>query len=462
MPDPHPSAAGPRRQLTLFDAVSIIIGIVIGAGIYMTSPLIAASVPGPGWLVGVWIAGGVVALIGALCYAELTTSYPQEGGDYVYLTRAFGRRMGFVFSWASLWIVRPGSIGFVAYVFADYARQLYPFGGGPLASVGYACAAIAVLSLVNFLGVREGKWMQNALTLLKVVGLLGIAAVGLLAPQAATAPAVATGGEANLALALILVLYTYGGWNDMSYVAAEVRDPDKNLLRALLLGTLAIVVIYVLLNLAFLRVLGFAGVQNATALAADVVSAWLGPVGGRAISVLICLSCLGAINGMIFTGARVYYAVGQQHRLFAPFAHWNRRCDAPLRALVLQAAITLLVVGGFGLYENGFERMVNFTTPVFWFFFFLVGLALIVLRRKEPHRRRPYRVPGYPLTPLVFCLCCLLVLYSSLRYAYSQASIEALWAVGLLLLGVALSLVEPLVGESSDVLATPDEPGEAR
>jgi amino acid transporter len=246
----------------------------------------------------------------------------------------------------------------------------------------------------------------------------------------------------DLYLAMIFVLLTYGGWNDMSYVAAEVRRPRKNLLRALLLGTFSIAVLYLLVNLAFIRVLGFAGVQNSQAVAADAVAARLGDWGGRAISALICVSCLGAINAMIFTVSRVYYAVGKQHRLFALVARWNRRRDAPTRALLLQMAVTLAVVVGFGLQKHGFRRIVDFTTPVFWFFFLLVGLSLFVLRVKDRHIERPYRVHGYPLTPALFCLSCLFMLYASLSYAYAQASWEAGWSIGLLLLGVLLSFLK--------------------
>ena len=445
MNDSQPARDAPRRQLSLLDAVSIIVGIVIGAGLYKTTPMIAASVPSVGWLLLVWLAGGLIALVGALCYAELTTTYPQEGGDYVYLTRAFGQQMGFVFSWAILWIVRPGSIGFVAYVFAEYANELVYLGDGAGPQVTYAAGSIGLLSLANLFGVREAKGLQNLLTLAKVLGLLAIFVVALATPAApaALAPASGTSGSsANFHLAMILVLLTYGGWNDMSYVAAEVRNPRKNLLRALLLGTLAITVIYLLVNLAFLRLLGFAGVQQSTAVAADAVAVRWGAGGSKAISALICISCLGAIHGMLFTGARVYYAVGRQHRVFAPFAVWNARWDAPLRAMLLQAAITLAVVAGFGLYEDGFQRMVDFTTPVFWFFFLMVGVGLFVLRYKEPHTPRPYSVHGYPFTPGLFCLSCLFVLYSSLRYAYTQTSWEAAWSIGLLLLGVGLSFWE--------------------
>ncbi len=444
---PSPSSAAPRRELTLLDSTSIIVGIVIGAGIYEATPLIASSVTSTLWLIFMWLVGGLMALIGALCYAELTTAYPKEGGDYVYLTRAFGRRIGFVFSWAQFWVVRPGSIGAMAYIFGRYANELWPLDawvGQAFPRMTYAAAAIVVLSLLNILGVREGKWTQNILTVIKVVGLLAIFAVALLAAEPAAVGPVAQQVErpGDFRLALILILFTYGGWNDMAYVAAEVRNPQKNLVRALVLGTSAITAIYVLVTIAFLHMLGFDGVRNASAVAAQAVEGPLGPWGVRAISVLICISCLGAINGMVFTGARIYYATGTEHPLFARLGVWSERFGTPARSLVLQAAVTLALVVGFGLgTEDGFTKMVIFTTPVFWFFFLLTGISLFVLRHKDRQTPRPYRVLAYPVTPIVFCLSCLFMLYTSLDYAWDNWSAEAFWSLALLAAGFVVSLL---------------------
>ncbi len=318
----QPSAPldAPRRELTLFDSTCIIVGIIIGAGIYRSSPDVARLAPNATWLIGLWLLGGALSLIGALCYAELATAYPQEGGDYVYLTRAFGRRVGFLFAWCQLWIVRPGSIGAMAYAFAEYANRIWPRAEGGRAAyvlVMYAAGSIVVLTAVNILGVREGKWTQNVLTTAKVLGLAAIVAVGFLyaAPASTQQPATAHGilrpFLADIGLAMIFVLFTYGGWNEMAYVAAEVKEPRKNILRALLVGTLAVTAIYVLVNLAFLHALGLDGARHAT-VAADVLELGIGPWAGLAISLLICISALGAINGQIFTGARIYYAMGSR------------------------------------------------------------------------------------------------------------------------------------------------------
>lgn len=454
-------AAAPKRQLTLFDSTSIIVGIIIGAGIYETTPLIARGAGGPMLLVGVWSLGALLSLIGALCYAELGTTYPREGGDYVYLSRAFGRPVGFLFAWAQLWVVRPGSIGAMAYIFARYANQLVPLGGNPVAGdaaaarltepqalLVYALASILILSFINILGVREGKWTQNILTTTKVVGLLAIFAIGLVfvAPNGQPAPVTAAAQGFQLSgfqLAMIFVLFAYGGWNEMAYVAAEVHNPQRNILSALILGTVAVGVVYILVTLAFLHALGYQGVAESKAVAAEVLKPALGDWGARFISVLICVSALGAVNGQIFTGARIYYAMGKDHRLYAKLGQWSARFGTPVWSLVIQAMVTTVLVVGFGLRKNGFERMVIFTTPVFWLFLMLVGVGLFVLRYREPSVARPYRVPGYPVTPVLFCLSSLFMVYSSLDYAVKNKSWEAIWAVGVLLLGVFFCFYDP-------------------
>ncbi len=441
---PAERSAAPRRELSLLDSTSIIVGIIIGAGIYRTSPDIAALSPSVAWLLGLWLLGGVFALIGALCYAELATAYPYEGGDYVYLTRAFGRRVGFLFAWCQLWIVRPGSIGVMAYVFAEFANNIWPraqSGDRLYVLVEYAAAAVVVLTLVNILGVREGKWTQNVLTIAKLLGLVAIVAVGF--AYTSPAPATAVGASSDIdwyqvGLGMILVMFTYGGWNEMAYVGAEVKEPRKNILRALLLGTLAVTAIYMLVIAAFLHALGLDGMRHPTA-AADVLELGIGPWAGLALSVLICISTLGAINGQIFTGARIYYAMGTDHRLYAWLGRWNARRGTPVASLLIQGAITLVLSVWFGLGQDGFESMVKFTTPGFWFFLMLVGAALFVLRWREPTVERPYRVPGYPVVPAVFCLSSAAMVYSSLSYAVANRSWEAFWSIGILLVGVAMS-----------------------
>lgn len=432
------SASAPTRQLTLFDSICIIAGVVIGAGIYETTPLIASNVASPAALLMVWVAGGVISLIGAFCYAELTTAYPKDGGDFVYLSRAYGPRAGFLFAWAEYWIVRPGSIGMMAFVFARFANQLLPLGSLLAPSAGkpegvsfvvYAVGSIVLLTITNSLGVKTGKRTQNALTVIKVVGLVAIFVVGIFfVSDDSTPTAAAPTGSSNLQLALILVLFTYGGWNDLSYVAAEVRNPSRNLFRALGFGVTSITVIYILVNIAFLKGLGLAGTASST-VASDLLTKAVGDNGGRAISLLICFSCLGAINGTLFAGSRIYYSVGTEHRLTSWLGQWSSKFDAPVRALLLQGATAVLWAVLFGD-EKGFVRLAAFTAPVFWFFAFMVAISVIVLREKDRDVPRPHKVVFYPWLPIFFALCCAFMFVNSVTYALSQWKLESgRWAL---------------------------------
>ena len=423
MPPDQPASAraSPHQHLTLFDSTSIIVGIIIGSTIYLSSPRIAGQVPNISWLVGVWVIGAIFSLIGALCYAELATAHPKEGGDYVFLTEAFGRKIGFLFAWAQFWIVRPGSIGTLAFVFADYANQLCPLDKSRRPLLIYAVGAVLVLSGINLLGVRAGKWTQNLLTLIKFVGLLAIVAVGMSFSAAVAAPAeAATRKPLDLGFSLIFVFLAYGGWNEMAYVSAEVRHPQKNILRALLLGTLAVAAVYIAVNLAFVHALGLHGLQQSTAVAADVLSLSIGPQAGKCISLLICITALSGINGMIFTGARILYAVGTEHRLYAWLGQWNSQTDTPARPLIIQAVAAVALTIGFGWKQeglDGFQNSVAFYSPSFWLFLYMVGHALFVLRARHSGPVRTYRVPFYPAVPLLFCLSSAFMLVKSLEYA---------------------------------------------
>jgi len=437
--------ASPHQHRTLFDSTSIIVGIIIGASIFRSTPLIAQQVSNVGWLVGVWLIGAVFSLIGALCYAELATAYPKEGGDYVFLTEAFGRRLGFLFAWTQFWIVRPGSIGTVAFVFAEYANQLCPLNDRYRPMLIYAVGAVGVLSGINLLGVRAGKWTQNLLTVVKFLGLLAIIAVGMSFSPAATATAGPPIQERDFGLALILVCFAYGGWNEMAYVSAEVRHPQKNILRALVLGTLAVAAVYVAVNLAFVHALGLDGLQHSKTVATDVLRLGVGPLASRCISLLICITALGGINGMIFTGARIFYALGTEHRFFAWLGQWNGKTDAPAHPLVIQAAVTMALIIGFGWNQEGSDGFVNsvaFYSPSFWLFLYLVGHTLFVFRARSSAPAQTYRVPFYPLLPLLLCLFSAYMFYKSFDYAVEHTPWGLLASAVMLGIGALLTFFE--------------------
>jgi amino acid transporter len=379
----------------------------------------------------IWLAGGFLALTGALCYAELATAYPQEGGDYIYLTRAYGRWSGYMFGWSQLAVVRPGDIALLAFIFARYAQTLYaPFPDGGLS---YAAAAIVVLTVINIIGVKAGKWTQNFLTVTKILGLMAISVVGLTAPpQAVIPPAAESFTWEGLQLALILVLFTFGGWNEMAYVAAEIKRPQQNIVRALVAGTVAVTALYVLVNGAFLSALGLAGMANAKAVAVEAVGRTFPQIAGRVIAIIICISALGAINGLVFTGARISYALGVDHKSFRPLGKWSPSLGTPVWALAVQGGLSLAIV----LVAGSFIDTILYTAPVIWLFFLATAFSVIVLRRKEPDMPRPYKVMAYPLSPLVFAAFCFFMLYSSTSYALGRKPLGLLFLMGILLLGV--------------------------
>jgi amino acid transporter len=424
MSSPETPAPTVQSHLSLTDAVSIIIGIVIGAGIYETAPFILSCVASPGEAMLVWALGGVLSVIGALCYAELATTYPRVGGDYFFLRRAFGPGAGFLFSWSQLTVIMSGSIGLMAFVFADYAVRL--FGAGKAAAPWLAVASVVVLSLANIAGLKSGRRTQNVFTALKAIGLTAIVLAGFFWPQpAAAAPAVAPGGGPGFGLALILVLYTYGGWNDAAFIVAEMKDKKRNIPRALLLGTAGVAVIYLIVNAAYINGLGFAAARKSGAIAADVLQGPLGSAGAAMMSVLVMVSALGALNGLILTGARIYAAAGEDFPAFGVLARWHA-ITLGLVLLVGHDAGRALLAGamravglGAPAWEGhgGFDTLLKCTAPVFWLFFLLTGLSLFVLRAKDRGIERPFSVPLYPLLPIVFCGMCGYMLYSAVNYA---------------------------------------------
>ncbi len=436
----------PKRELSLFDCTCIIVGIIVGVGIFETPTTVAGSFGASPAILGVWFLGGLLSLAGALCYAELASAHPQQGGDYVYLTRAYGGWAGYLFGWSQLAIVRPGDIALMAFIFGRYARTLYaPFTH---AEVFYAVAAVVVLTGLNISGVRTGKWTQNVLTVVKAAGLLLIGVAGLLAPgpEAASADTepLRFGG---LKLALILVMFTFGGWNEMAYVAAEIKRPERNIARALVLGTVTVTALYVLVNVAYLGALGVSGMAGSQAVAVDTLAQVLPRAATRAVTVIICISALGAVNGLVFTGARISYAVGRDHRLFNRMGRWDEHRGTPVWALVIQGVLSLAIV----LIAGSFIDTILYTAPVVWFFFLATGLSLFVLRKTEGDVSRPFRVPAFPVTPILFCACCAFMLYSSVTYAYAQKPIGLLVSVAVLLLGVALFALTPGNPGPSDV-----------
>jgi amino acid transporter len=438
-PSPPTAVVAPRSSLTLGDAVGIIVGTIIGAGIFRTPSLVAEHAGNAAIALLAWLAGGVISLIGALCYAELAAAYPNTGGDYHYLTRAFGRPVGFLFAWGRITITQTGSIALLAFVLGDYAAQLVPLGAW--GSAVYAAVVIVALTATNIAGVRHGAVTQNTLTAVEVAGVLLIGFVGLAAAGTAAAAAVpaavSTMPTPAFGLVMVFVLLTYGGWNEAAYLSGEVKEPGRTMVRALV-GSLALVTaLYVLVNWAFLAVLGVEGVARSSTVAADVMRHALGVEAARLTGVLIVIAALTSLNAAIFTGARSAYALGRDFAIARRLGHWDAERRTPVNALVAQGAIALALVVLGATTRKGFETIVEYTAPVFWLFIGLSGVALFVLRRRDPDRPRPFRVPLYPVTPLAFCASSGYLVYSSLAYTGVGALVGvAVLAAGLLVLAL--------------------------
>jgi basic amino acid/polyamine antiporter, APA family len=420
----------PSRTLSTFDATAIILGVVIGAGIFRTPSLVAANSGSESIVMLLWLMGGVISFIGALCYAELTTAYPDSGGDYHYIHRAFGSRPAFLFAWARMAVIQAGSIAMISFIVGDYASEVFRIGSQ--SSSWYAALIIVALTAVNTTGIRQGKMLQNVLTSAIVLGLLMVvfAGLALASPQASGTPAVPSFSVPGKAM--IFVLLTYGGWNEAAYISAEIRHAERNMIRVLLYSIGTITMIYLAVNLVFLKGLGLSGTANSDAVAADLMRRAMGENGAKFISLLIITAALSTMNAAIITGARTNYALGRDFKMFAFLGRWHGHANTPVNALLLQSAIALSLVYLGSMTRSGFSTMVEYTAPVFWFFLLLVGVSLFVLRRKDPLRKRSFRVPLYPVTPLLFCAFCIYMFQSSLAYT----GIGALAGVGVLIAGM--------------------------
>jgi len=442
-------AGGQARKLSVYDAVCIVLGVVIGSGIFALPSLVAANSPGPWAMMGLWVAGGVVSLIGALCYAELASAYPDKGGDYHFLRRAYGSGVGFLFVWGRMSVIQTGALAAAAFIAGNYASELLRLGEH--SSAIYAGGIIAVLTVLNLAGLKAAKWAQNGLVAVITLGLLAVVVAGFsqaLAVGGVAIPEVEAGGHAGgmIGLALIFVLFSYGGWNEAAYLSAEIRGPRRNIVVTLMWGIGIVTLIYVLVNAAMLAGLGRAGMAASPAVAASLLRGAWGEPGAVLISVLVIVAVLSTCNATIITGARSNYAMGRDFpKLFGFMGIWNERRGVPAAGLLVQGGIALLLVvlAPLVFEEGGLEVMVAYTAPVFWFFFFLAGLSVIVLRRRDPAAERPFRVPLYPLTPLVFCAVCLYMLRSSVLYAGNGSLVGvAVVAAGLPILWFVRSLSE--------------------
>ena len=437
-----------QRALGPFDATMVVVGGIIGAGIFINPYIVAQRLPSSGWVLAAWVAGGAIALAGALAYAELGSLFPKAGGQYVYLREAYHPLVGFLYGWALLLLIECGAIAAVAITFAEYALRLV--GRDDASALPLAIAAIVAVSAINYLGVKPGSRVLNVFVVLKVAALAVLIGAGfLLAPagpevgSGTVAGPAGAGGAAGVAAdgataalpilfgaALIPILFSYGGWQNANYVAEEIADPRRNLPRSLLAGTLLVAAVYVLVNVVYLRALGLEGLAATRTPASDAAGRLLGPAGDRFVAAAIAVSTFGFLDLAVLAPTRVYYAMAADGLFFRGVARLHPRFRTPSLAIVLQAAwaIALALTGTYA-------ALVDTVVFADWIFFGLTVASVLVFRRRVPLASRPpggFRAPLYPLLPILFAIVSAGVVASVVASNPVRSAVGA----GLLLAGV--------------------------
>ena len=436
------SGASPQRLLSPLGAVAIIIGIVIGAGIFKTPSIVAEITGDVGWALTLWVGGCIISLAGALCYAELATLYPHAGGDYHFLTKAYGKNVSFLYGWAKAMVINTGSIALLAFVFGDYMTKVLPLGLH--SDIYWAAGIVVVLTIVNLIGIQASANIQTVLTVFEISGLLAIiiAGFGLFTsplPPVINPPLFSSTPQIGmLGLAMVFVLLTFGGWNESAYISAELKGTLHTIVRVIVFSLVIISIIYVLVNMALINGLGLKQLASSKAASADLLGLAFGPIGEKLLGLFVGVAALTSINATMIVGARTNFAMGEDWHGLRKMAQWESSRGTPHFAYLVQGVISLALVGFGALQSDGFEAMVEFTAPVFWSFLFLVGISLFILRAKD-RKPRVFSVPLYPLTPLIFCLACAYLSYSSFSYAHSKGAV--LISLYVMLIGLAALLV---------------------
>lgn len=420
--------------------MALCVGMVVGAGIFKTSPMVAGALSSDGALYLAWAFGGLLSFVGALCFAEMAAAFPDAGGDYHFQRRAYGQRLSFLFAWSRFAVIHTGSMALLAFVFGDYLAQVVDLSPwlGPHASAILAAGLIVLLTVLNLLGVQIGLSTQLGLMGVVLSGLLLLGAGGVSAATASMQPMtplqVSDPARHDWGTAMVFVFLAYGGWSDAATLSAEMRDERRGIVRALWWGLALVMAFYLLANWAYLRVLGLDGLARSDAPAAELMRRCFGRPGELVMVGIVTLTALSVMNAILIAGPRTTYAAARDLAAELRLGRWNARRGTPTAAVLATSAVALALVVFGTLTRDGFSTMVDYLSPVYWFFLMLSGLALIVLRRREPDVPRPYRVPFYPWLPLAFAACSAYVLWSSLVYVKTGALV----GVAVLVLGALL------------------------
>ena len=385
------------RRLGLVDSLSIVVGVVVGAGIFLVPNLVARELSSIPAILSVWIFGGIISFFGALACAELGTALPSTGGQYVFLREAYGPLIGFLCGWSMFVVARSAQVAWLAVTMMLYVSYFRPLS--PVVAKLLGIAVIAIFTAINYRGVTVGAAVQNVFTFAKVAGLVIIIAAAFLwhGTKASSAPIASGLSIGGFGTALIACLLAFDGWVQVSFVAGEIRNPRRNILLALSLGMLACIALYLLANVAYLRVLPVTEIASSDYVGASVAERVLGSLGGRFVSLIVLLSIIAALNGCFMTSPRMYFAQARDGLFFRKFADVHPRYQTPAFAIVAQAAWALVL-----LLTGSYESLLDYAMIAMWLFYGLMVAGVIILRRTQPQLERPYRMWGYPVTPTLF------------------------------------------------------------
>jgi len=395
------------RRLGAFDATMIVMGGIIGSGIFINPYVVARQVHTPALIIGAWAAGGLIALLGAFAYAELAALRPEVGGQYAYLRDAFHPAVAFLYGWALLLVVQTGGMAAVAATFGKYFVELT---GTTIPDAAVAVVALVILTVINCLGVRSGSNTQSALMLLKLAAIGALIVAGF-AWRGGQPPSAVPSAEGHLLLrfgaAMTPVMFAYGGWQTASFVSGEMKRPERDLAIGLLLGVAGVIAVYLLVNIVCIRVLGTSGLAATTTPASAVMRAVLGDRGARLIAAGIAVSALGFLSQSMLTAPRVYYAMAADGVFFRAVARVNPKTHVPMVAIALQGVVAIIIT-----LSGTYEQILSYVVSVDFIFFGLTGLALFIFRRRFPPA--PFRTPGHPVTTAAFTLACWAVVIATI------------------------------------------------
>lgn len=417
-----------RKVLGFWDSVAVIVAIVVGVGIFRVPTEVAKYLSSPELIFLAWLAGGLISMMGALCYAELSSSYPQTGGNYIYLRESYGPWAGFLFGWTELLVIRTGSIAAMAFITAEYLLSFLGITESPVKIT--AALIILIFCYLNIVGLRHSKSVLNVLTVTKVFALVAIIVFGFVSKKGdlsnfqSSLPLIGNKSFLLFGLALIPILWTYGGWHENTFVAGETKNAAKIIPFALIAGTIIVSALYLAMNVLYVYLMPVREIAGEGLIGSRALCILCGKPGQKLLELLVIISSLGCINAMILTGSRVTYAMSKDNLIFRYMGEIDKRYGTPCRAIIINGiwSMVLIVTGSF-------SELLFFTGIMVWIFFALAGVGLIILRHKFPDRERPYKVWAYPALPVVFIIVCIALSVNTLAFYPFQSLVGMALAI---------------------------------